>query len=296
MKSIWYLTLTLINVFAINAITAQDCPPVNAMRDGSCFTVEYATVEEAANAVAAPAETVIVSDSPHSDGLYIAQMRSGETTVIFSQAGTCGYGGYDGAVQGTFTFTHLGQSCSYGELGFVLPVEFSYFEADKKNNFVALTWGTATEIENDGFGIERSADGKIYEEIGFVVGEGNSNTEINYAFTDRAPLSGVNYYRLKQIDYNGAYSYSSIKVVELRKDTKLDINYDLGSENLIFRTENELSNVSIFDMSGNKLIESKDQYQIGENRLNVQNLVAGNYVLIATDKKGNVSSNRFIKI
>ena len=297
MKSYCTFALTLLNLIAFTSLNAQDCPPINYMKDGSCIIVEYTSHEEASEAATAPAETLVVSDSQGNDGVYIAQMMADDDTkVVFSQAGNCGMSNYEGAVQGTFQFTQSGLTCTYGASGSVLPVEFTHFDAEKRNNHIQLTWGTSNEVENDGFSIERSNDGKKFEEMGFIVGEGYSTSQINYAFTDRAPQSGKNYYRLKQIDFNGNLTYSKIRVVELDSESRITINYDFGSEQVIFVTKKPMSKIEIFDMSGNRLLEVNDEFDAGENTLNVQNLVAGNYVLVATDNAGALSTNRFIKI
>ena len=296
MKSIAILIVTLINIFIINSISAQDCPAVNYMKNGSCFIVEYNSEEEALNAVSAPAETVIVTNSPLSDGIYIAQMMAEGNKVIFSQSGVCPYDNYEGAVVGTFQFTHTGLTCTYGTSGLLLPVEFAYFKGSSVNEQAFLEWGTATEIENDGFEIARSSDGKNFEKIGYINGEGNSNSEINYVFTDRNPSAGINYYRLKQVDYNGEYAYSDIVIVEIKEERTVDINYELGSESLILTADNEISKVEIYNMAGSRLMEVNDSFGIGENRINIQSLISGNYVLVATDFNGITNTKRFIKL
>ncbi len=96
----------------------------------------------------------------------------------------------------------------------LLPVELISFNAsiDKsgKNN-VMLNWQTASEINNYGFEIERSAGEKekSWTKIGFINGAGNSDRPMEYSFLDKAAFAGNNFYRLKQIDINGNYEFSS---------------------------------------------------------------------------------------
>ncbi|MFZ1688539.1 MAG: T9SS type A sorting domain-containing protein [Flavobacteriales bacterium] len=97
----------------------------------------------------------------------------------------------------------------------VLPIELIRFEAFAVNRDVKLEWTTATEVDNDRFEIERSADGTEFSWIGVVPGAGNSMTSQQYSFLDRSPHAGINYYRLRQVDTNGDQSYSSTKVVVL---------------------------------------------------------------------------------
>ena len=91
-----------------------------------------------------------------------------------------------------------------------LPVTFKNFDGIMQNGQSILKWTTTNEINNKGFDVERSADGQVFTPIGFVAGQNNSNVENDYTFTDVKPVNGTNYYRLKQIDNDGQYEYSSI--------------------------------------------------------------------------------------
>jgi hypothetical protein len=97
--------------------------------------------------------------------------------------------------------------------GVTLPVELLSFTAKKDNSQVILKWATASELNNDYFSIEKSLDMEHFETIGTVKGAGNSNELLNYSYTDKDVTSSVNYYRLKQVDYDGAFAYSSVVVV-----------------------------------------------------------------------------------
>jgi Secretion system C-terminal sorting domain len=115
------------------------------------------------------------------------------------------------------------ESISSGLLDFPLPVELSSFSASVNLNSVSLNWKTATEINNNGFEVERKAgDQKSevssqWEKVGFVQGNGNSNSPKDYSFVDKNLTGGTKYiYRLKQIDNDGQYQYSKeieVKVV-----------------------------------------------------------------------------------
>jgi photosystem II stability/assembly factor-like uncharacterized protein len=91
-----------------------------------------------------------------------------------------------------------------------LPVQLRSFTFSISENAVTLNWNTATEINNYGFDIERSAGGTVWTKIGFVQGHLNSNSPKNYSFTD-SPTGGTQFqYRLKQLDTDGKYEYSSV--------------------------------------------------------------------------------------
>jgi hypothetical protein len=91
-----------------------------------------------------------------------------------------------------------------------LPVEMTTFTARPEGSFIRLQWSTATEVNNDYFDIERSADGRVFEKIGHVKGASESLTEKSYEFIDKNPLAGSNYYRLRQVDFDGTAAYSPI--------------------------------------------------------------------------------------
>jgi len=95
-----------------------------------------------------------------------------------------------------------------------LPIELVDFSAILKNErTVDLTWQTASEKDNDFFTIERSTDGKNWAAIQEIDGAGNSTNLLNYATTDIVSEKGLYYYRLKQTDFDGAYTYSDIRAV-----------------------------------------------------------------------------------
>lgn len=109
------------------------------------------------------------------------------------------------------------------EGGIPLPIELLSFTADVNNQEVDLKWQTASEINNDYFTVERSMDGENFEPLIIVKGAGNSNQIINYYEVDKDPYSGISYYRLKQTDFDGEFSYSQIISVNITKNNK-DIN------------------------------------------------------------------------
>ena len=109
-----------------------------------------------------------------------------------------------------FAFDVLTKTLS--ALGSALPVELVSFDATITGNSVNLTWKTATETNNEGFDIEKLS-GITWVKVGFVSGKGTTSEVNNYAFTDKVSGSGNFSYRLKQIDFSGAVSYS--KAVEV---------------------------------------------------------------------------------
>jgi hypothetical protein len=90
-----------------------------------------------------------------------------------------------------------------------LPVKLFYFTGKKVENYSQLDWATAIEIDNEKFVVERSGDGVHFEAIGSVKGAGNTTVRQDYQWLDKTPLSGWNYYRLKQVDFDGDIEYTN---------------------------------------------------------------------------------------
>jgi len=98
----------------------------------------------------------------------------------------------------------------------IVPVELTSFAASVVNGTVLLKWSTATETNNSGFAVEKSSDNSSFTTIAFIDGNGTTSERSDYAYSDNQPVSAVTYYRLKQIDFDGTYSYS--KVIEVNSD------------------------------------------------------------------------------
>jgi hypothetical protein len=92
----------------------------------------------------------------------------------------------------------------------VLPIVLLSFDAIAQEDHVAIVWTTASEENNNFFTVERSADGEQFELVEEVPGRGTSYSQVSYQVLDRTPLIGRNYYRLKQTDFDGSYSYGPV--------------------------------------------------------------------------------------
>lgn len=110
----------------------------------------------------------------------------------------------DGTATGPLTYTSGG----------VLPIKLVKFEANSNGDRIDINWATAVEINNNFFTIEKSIDLKNWEVVSNINGAGNSNIVIEYFEVDYSPFQGVSYYRLKQTDYDGAFSYSNVVPVK----------------------------------------------------------------------------------
>ena len=166
-----------------------------------------------------------------------------------------------------------------------LPVELISFSATLNKNKVELKWVTASEINNDYFNVERSSDTDTYISIGKVKGGGNSSHVLSYSCEDVDPAAGINYYRLKQVDYNGDYKFS--EVISLNNKSKNNYCWTYTSAdgvNFILRCdEHQNGIVSVFDMNGKNIEEKKFAQTSIELKINLSNYATGFYMLRFSD-------------
>jgi hypothetical protein len=171
----------------------------------------------------------------------------------------------------------------------VIPVELVDFKAKAVNNTTVLNWNTASERDNQGFTIERSTDATNYSAIGTVKGNGTTSAVHNYTFTDNAPASGSNYYRLRQTDMNGKETVSSVVSVVFGKSGGLIIKSNLVHEALDVTVGGEEKGpLSIFNLSGQLMYSAKVQ---GTQRIDVSAFAAGMYIV----RTASGAESRFVK-
>jgi len=94
-----------------------------------------------------------------------------------------------------------------------LPVELTSFQAALNQKTVRLNWQTASELNNAKFIIETSNEGELFSGIGEVQGAGTTLEKQSYQFTHHTPSAGINYYRLKQVDFDGTFEYSKVVAI-----------------------------------------------------------------------------------
>ena len=172
----------------------------------------------------------------------------------------------------------------------VLPIKLLYFRANYNGTTVDLNWSTTTEINNDYFTIERSADAINFEPILAKDGAGNSSQTLFYATVDNSPLNGVSYYRLKQTDFNGDFAYSTIVSINIKNNNAFQLINTFNSENNFLNVvvncgENCLINFELYDMTGKK-VHSSLQNMVGNNQtvsISTAGLSQGIYLLKAFD-------------
>ena len=146
----------------------------------------------------------------------------------------------------------------------VLPVVLSNFNIAKSEVSTLLSFSTASETNNSHFDIERSGDGRNFLSIGKIQGAGDSREERHYSFIDEKPLPGMNYYRIKQTDFDGKYSYSEIKVVRFNSALSFDITPRQTEGRLMVATEIENYSLQVLGSDG-RLILSLSNLSASQN-------------------------------
>lgn len=227
--------------------------------------------------------TVILYDASFAGCGFHTAANSTFTATIDNSLGTAFIEGPDGDASTVDVFDFSSTSCVTA-----LPVEFSSFSARPVNGEVLLNWTTGEEINNSHFEVQTSVDGRRWENIGTVNGVGNSVQEVNYSFTDIGPSQGLNLYRIKQVDFDGAYAFSGIA------------NANIGSvaggkasiyPNPIFDRQTTLSlegqwsnnsSATLVDFNGRKLA-TFNNISTGSTSLDLPQLPSGVYQLIVTD-------------
>jgi hypothetical protein len=181
-----------------------------------------------------------------------------------------------------------------------LPIELLYFHARMQNNNVHLDWSTASEINNDYFEVQRSKDNVSFETIDVIKGAGNSTTELTYTGIDKNPFAGVSYYRLRQIDFDGKYSFSQTVAVRMNAAKNFDLLYASASAGRVtvgFVSElSDAFRVRIIDVLGNEISNTTVHPSVGFNRIEIPSpLVTGAiYYLTISQSEFTESKKLFI--
>ncbi len=176
----------------------------------------------------------------------------------------------------------------------LLPVELLNFSYDLVNKTVQLKWQTAEEISSDYFVIERSGDGVNFTAIGKEAAAGNSGSLKQYGFVDEEPLA-VNYYRLKEVDFNGHFMYSDVLVVKMAGGTALTIMQNPVRSVLLVEVNGvtQTNELVIYDFSGRRL--ETVNLGNGVQRVDVSSFPAGSYVVGLVEGDVEVARGRFVK-
>lgn len=227
------------------------------------FEVEVASPAKADLRIYWDSDTDVGSSSSSWGNLRVMVWSTTNETWESYGNGNLTYSGMSASSGSLITDTEVSFSTKFVTLGYTeeipLPVELTFFEAIlSEDGSVLLSWQTATEINNDYFEVQRINAAGEFETIGLVQGAGDSKDLIDYSFIDTKPYFGINYYRLKQVDFDGEFEYSELVVVVNEGyydglDVTVYPNPVMGDEvGLLIKTGDELSELqfTLMDASG----------------------------------------------
>jgi hypothetical protein len=235
--------------------------------------------------------TISSFDTPPATG-DVFTVLTGSTAVTGVFTSLTLPAGYTGTLAYTATDVKL-------TLATVLPVGLTSFTGKKAYNGVELKWQTASELNNNYFEVLRSENGKDFTSIGTIKGNGTSQEIRNYNFTDVNPVSGANYYQLKQTDFDGTAKIVGETVAVTFGNNLPEFNVSSNGNTLkvfVFANNAGLNNLVITDMQGKKVAQDSRILAKGYNTfsINVGSLNAGVFVAQSSNADG-IKVTKFIK-
>ena len=178
----------------------------------------------------------------------------------------------------------------------ILPVTLLNFNAEEvTEGAVKLTWGTAMEVNNDHFTLERSSDALHYFVIGTVPGKGDNVQPVNYSFTDQLPEQGSNYYRLIQTDRDGQSKILGTRTVEVAEIAlRVGPNPAVHAVDLTFN-RGVWREIKLYNSAEQLLQTIKPRVTTSRIKISIQNYRPGTYYLAFIGNNGQSIVKRFMK-
>jgi hypothetical protein len=246
------------------------------------------------------------------DGVFSApNLRVAKTITTgtaWNDMGGTGTAATTGSITSTVNFTSFCKFTLAAAIGAIwnpLPIELLNFTATPANNKVNLNWSTATETNNDYFTIEKTNDGANFQFVTTVAGAGNSTSVIDYSSLDNAPYEGVSYYRLKQTDFNGDFTYSGLQMVDFNAADNFSFNVypnPNSGDNVniaITASQGQEVLVVVYDVTGKESYSKVIVTQAsGENIYAIDpsgKLAAGIYMVTASSNQSIYSKKMIVK-
>lgn len=263
--------------FISGPVTVLDFNSIHAYLNGDGCS--YKVVPPIAATIAASGPTVIASG----DTLSLIGTPGSGLSYLWSTGATTS--SINITIPGTYmvTVTNSGGCSSSTAIvitGSSLPVELVTFTATENNNTVLLEWSTVSEINNDYFTVEKTADGNRWQELENIPGARNSNTLRNYSITDQQPFAGINYYRLKQTDLDGTFSYSEIVPINFKEQDALSVYvFPNPAAEILNVVTSETATWQLLDAAGQTIFIMPDAAAGKVHQINTGKLVSGIYIL-----------------
>ena len=302
--------------FTVYKITGEDAPgndPLSDIPSLNGITSEYWVVRHfgvtsftTSLTIALGNGTIDAADEASPSNLKLAKRSSSSfgawsedkaATSASVASGTCTFDGVTSFSQ--FKVGTIGNS--------PLPITLKSFNGYVDNGKHYLEWVTSAEINNERFELERSSDGIHYEVIGVVNGAGNSSEEKKYHYIDKLPFYGNNYYRLKQIDFDGQSSFEGGVVLLENLNENVSLSYVMYPNptsssninlNIVSMDLERKAHIGIYDLQGrllyDKLIDTNEFNEPIQLSIN-QKLRSGLYLMVVEQGEEKVQKKLLIK-
>lgn len=179
----------------------------------------------------------------------------------------------------------------------VLPVKLTGFDAREWHGEVVLEWRTGDELNFDHFEIERSVNGRDWSKTGAADGRAEGGVGGSYSFTDRLPMSGVNYYRLKMVDRDGQFGYSNIEAINIAPQHEEMKVYPNPAVSVLYISNihpERNQYVEVINTSGQVVLSRQFQSPGNVVSLNVGALGKGLYYIRVADSSGFVQMQKIV--
>lgn len=195
-------------------------------------------------------------------------------------------------------WTHI-QYLTLTNSGNILPVTLIDFEALARENEIVLAWSTSHESNSDFFEVQHSGDGKEWQTVGHVAAVQQSNEVNGYAYVHKSPSAGSNFYRLRIVDQDGTFAFSSIRNATWKSQLSVVFFPNPVSDWLSIELEGSSSvrSIAIVNAKGQSVYH-KSNSAIGhnsENRIDFKNFPSGIYTIIVMLKDGSLSTGKISK-
>ena len=246
-----------------------------------------------------PCNPVAASDGPGNNqsinpvtdaGLAIGDRVGGFTfTVYLEDVAASTAPGAETTTSTSFTSTLNGIDLATSPL----PVEIISFDATTKESQVLLNWSTASELNNNYFEMEWSNDGRSFEPIGMIRGNGTTSEVNHYQFLHNKPAAGVNYYRLKQVDFDGQFEFSSTKTAKIERVDLVSIFPSTADQEINILKPEGNSEVVIYHING-QMVQTISNDSSSLLTLDIGHLPRGQYIVMVR-KNDRVETRRFTK-
>ncbi|MBR5434171.1 MAG: T9SS type A sorting domain-containing protein [Bacteroidales bacterium] len=290
--------------WAKNACKVQSKNKIKVLQNGKVVSKYYCTTFNAGKTCSGYAPLVVqdACDSCRgienvSRGGYMGSLGGGHIFPIETNNGT-GYGNnhiintwWNGIEKKGVNTLHL----KAYEPAILMPIIISKWIATNLSQSVLLEWTTSSEENNSYFIVERSINGRDWERIGKVIGAGTSSVEHSYSFEDTKPIAGISYYRLKQTDFNGEYSYSSIKCINRPNETEdyMTVYPNANANSFIVEGISIAAcPIEVYDIVGHKITNvSFNTINPSKVAISVEHLPIGTYIVTCCNKSKTIVKN-----